>query len=194
MAFRFINTAPLIDHELELVAPETKWVDALLKTCADPRSGSDPAATSMTRLRAMDIIRAAPGGRNPGDAARGHVPYYYFWMRLRNADAPVEIAGSVSLRIGDTDDLRLYVGNIGYNVFPPARGHHYAQRASQLVLEIARAHGMRELWITCNPDNWASRRTCEGLGCELIDIVAVPVAHPLFERGDREKCRYLLKL
>jgi predicted acetyltransferase len=194
MAFRFINAVPLIDQELELVPPEVRWVDALLKACTHPLSASDPAATSMTRLRAMDIIRAAPGGRNPGDTPRGHVPYYYFWMHLRSPDAPVEIAGSVSLRIGDTDDLRLYVGNIGYNVFPPARGHHYAQRASRLVLDIARAHGMRELWITCNPDNWASRRTCERLGSEMIDIVAVPADHPLYERGDREKCRYLLKL
>jgi predicted acetyltransferase len=194
MAFRFVNTPPLIDQELQLVVPEPRWIDSLLKACTHPLSASDPTASSMTRMRAMDIIRAAPGGRNPGDAERGAVPYYYFWMHLPAPDSPVQIAGSISLRIGESDDLRLYVGNIGYNVYPPARGHHYAQRSCELLLPIARAHGMRQLWITCNPDNWASRRTCERLGCELINIVAVPPDHPLHDRGEREKCRYLLKL
>jgi tagatose 1,6-diphosphate aldolase len=194
MAFRFAQFGPLTDEELELVVPEARWIDPLLAACAHPLSAADPTAASMNRTRATDVIRAAPNGRHSGDPARGHVPYYYFWMRLRDPRAAVEIAGSISLRIGDTPDLRLYVGNIGYNVFPPARGHHYAERASRLILDIARAHGMRELWITCNPDNWASRRTCERLGGEMIDIVAVPADHPLYERGEKEKCRYLLQL
>jgi predicted acetyltransferase len=194
MAFRFAQFGSLVDAELELIAPEVRWVDALLAACSHPLSASDPTAVAMTRARAMDVVRAAPGGRNPGDPVRGHVPYYYFWMHLRGPNVPVEIAGSVSLRIGDTLDLRMYVGNIGYNVFPPARNHHYAERSSRLLLDIARAHGMSELWITCNPDNWASRRTCERLGSQMIDIVAVPADHPLYERGEREKCRYLLKL
>ena len=62
------------------------------------------------------------------------------------------------------------------------------------MLNLARAHGMLHVWITCNPDNWASRRTCEKLGCQMIEIVAVPETHPLYQRGDREKCRYLLEL
>ena len=121
IAFRFIDPGPLIDEELELVAPESKWIDPLLQACAHPLSATDPTASAMTRPRALDIIRAAPGGHHPGDAGQRNVPYYYFWMHLRDPNAPVEIAGSVSLRIGDTLDLRRYVGNIGYNVFPPAR-------------------------------------------------------------------------
>jgi tagatose 1,6-diphosphate aldolase len=88
----------------------------------------------------------------------------------------------------------MYAGNIGYGVYPPARGHHYAERACRLLLRLARAHGMKRLWITCNPDNIASKRTCERLGCTLGGIVTVPTGHPLYLRGDREKCRYWLDL
>jgi predicted acetyltransferase len=194
MPFQFLDAGPLIDHELELVGPDARWVDALLRSCQHPLSASDPTATAMTRSRALDVVRAAPQGKYRGDPKRGQAPYYYFWMHLREPSPPIEIAGSVSLRIGDSLDLQQYVGNIGYNVYPPARGRHYAERASRLILTLARAHGMQRLWITCNPENWASRRTCERLGAAMIDIVAVPSDHPLHQRGEREKCRYLLEL
>jgi tagatose 1,6-diphosphate aldolase len=61
-------------------------------------------------------------------------------------------------------------------------------------LPLARRHGFHELWITCNPDNWPSRRTCERLGAELIDIVDVPRESDVFAPGSERKCRYLLAL
>jgi tagatose 1,6-diphosphate aldolase len=79
-------------------------------------------------------------------------------------------------------------------VYPPARGRHYAERAARLLLPLARRHGMSELWITCNPDNAASRRTCERLGGELVEIVPIPPDHAFYSRGERAKCRYLIRL
>ena len=76
----------------------------------------------------------------------------------------------------------------------PARGRHYAERACRLLLPLARAHGMQTLWITCNPENVASRRTCERLGASFIDVVALPANHMLYQRGERVKCRYRLDL
>jgi tagatose 1,6-diphosphate aldolase len=53
---------------------------------------------------------------------------------------------------------------------------------------------MKALWITCNPDNHASRRTCERLGARLVEIVPVPKTDPLYARGETEKCRYRIEL
>jgi tagatose 1,6-diphosphate aldolase len=61
-------------------------------------------------------------------------------------------------------------------------------------MPLARRHGINPLWITCNPDNHASRRTCERLGATLVEIVPVPVGHTLYQRGEREKCRYRVDL
>jgi len=53
---------------------------------------------------------------------------------------------------------------------------------------------MRTLWITCNPDNAASRRTCERLGAKLVNIVAIPGDHPFRMRGETAKCRFMIEL
>jgi tagatose 1,6-diphosphate aldolase len=42
------------------------------------------------------------------------------------------------------------------------------------AVPLAVRHGLSELWITCNPDNIASRRTCEAAGAELVEVVDLP--------------------
>jgi predicted acetyltransferase len=93
-----------------------------------------------------------------------------------------------------TDHIMFYAGNLGYKVNPAYRGRRFAARAIQLLLPIARHHGMSELWIRCNPENCASRKTCEHAGAELIEIIDVPPGNNLYDRGDRLNCRYLLRL
>jgi predicted acetyltransferase len=194
MSFQFLDPFPLVDRELELIAPAEQWIDDLLRTCQHPLNRNDQSA-KWTRQQVEEYIRAAPNGRYMPGGEDGRVPQYQFWMRLRPEFKPsVAIAGSIGLRIGDTEDLRMYLGHIGYGVFAPARGHHYAERSCRLLFNLARMHGLRELWITCNPENVASRRTCERLGAQLVGIVPVPPRHVLYQRGDRHKCRYRMDL
>lgn len=141
-----------------------------------------------------------------GDTTRDWVPYYDFTMwapRARlfgstrvSADGKRKLApaGNVSLRVGNAWDILLYLGHIGYGVNPSFRGHHYAERATRLVLPLARAHGLDTLWITCNPDNQPSRRTCELLGAEMVEVVPVPSDYFLHHIGERWKCRYRLDI
>ena len=115
-------------------------------------------------------------------------------MLLHMPDRPPRVVGGLTLRIADTPDIRNCVGHIGYNVYPPARGAHLAERACRLIQPLARAHGVNPLWITCNPDNIASRRTIERLGAELIEILPLPANHPLRQEGETTKCRYRLTI
>ncbi|MBN1978440.1 MAG: GNAT family N-acetyltransferase [Anaerolineae bacterium] len=127
----------------------------------------------------------------PADPAKGFVPEYRFKM------VPVgqeEKIGGINLRIGDNERLAKYSGHIGYGVEPEHRGHRYAARSVRLLLPLARQHGMETLWITCNPENIASRRTCELVGAEFIEIVDVPEDTDIYQRGERQKCRYRLDL
>ena len=197
MRFTFLDPGPLVDNELQLVAPEPRWVDEVLLSCAHPQTVRDaPAEANMTRGKVLDFLRAAPRGRQGGDPPTARVPAYHFWMVATPGvgDPPVRIAGGIGLRIGTTPEIELYSGNIGYHVYPPARGRHFAERACRLLLPLARRHGMERLWITCNPDNTASRRTCERLGAALIEIVTIPRDHPFRMRGETAKCRYLVEL
>lgn len=117
------------------------------------------------------------------------VPTYRFDMRVGD-----ERIGSATLRAGINDYLERYAGQIGYGVDFVFRGNRYAARTCLLLFHLARAHRLATLWITCNPENVASRRTCEIVGGELIDIVDVPPEVDLYREGDRQKCRYRVRL
>jgi len=129
--------------------------------------------------------------RSPEDKAKGYVPAYQFEMRQTGSGEKI---GNISLRVGDTFRLRMYGGNLGFGVRSESRGRHYAARACQLLLPLARLHGMTEFWITCNPDNAASRRTCELAGAVFVEIVDLPEDIDMYQEGERQKCRYQLEL
>ena len=67
-----------------------------------------------------------------------------------------------------------YAGNIGYQIDEPYRGHHYAGKACKLLFQLARRQGMEYVIIVCAPSNQPSRKTCEWLGGELLEIVELP--------------------
>jgi tagatose 1,6-diphosphate aldolase len=127
--------------------------------------------------------------REPGDSLRNRAPAYNFEMRVGG-----ERVGTISLRLGHSELLEKYAGHIGYGVDLPFRGHHYAARACKLLFPIAKQHGFSVLWITCNPENVASRRTCERAGGQLIDIVDLPPDTEMYREGERQKCRYRVVL
>ena len=129
--------------------------------------------------------------REPENPTRGWVPAYRFAMRL---DGVGHAVGRLGFRVGTTHTIERYAGHLGYEVSPAFRGSRLAERSCRLIFSLARRHGFQELWITCNPDNWPSRRTCERLGAELIDTVDVPRDSDVFGPGSERKCRYLLAL
>jgi tagatose 1,6-diphosphate aldolase len=198
--FTFIDPGPMIDGELELVEPAQHWFEDQLASCRHPLTVRDmPQHARMTWDGLVSFLRHHPRGRTRAEPARGISPAYSFWMRLRPecfppGKRPIPMAGGISLRIGSDENIELYFGHLGYHVFPAARSNRYAQRACQLLFPLARAHGFRTLWITCNPENLPSRRTCENLGGALVDIVPVPKSNSLYEQGDREKCRYRVEI
>jgi predicted acetyltransferase len=87
-----------------------------------------------------------------------------------------------------------FAGQVGYGIDPPYRGHRYAARALRVLKPLAKAHGFNIMWISCTPENLASRRTCELAGAEMVEIVDLPVDCDMYAAGDRRKCRYRLAL
>lgn len=124
----------------------------------------------------------------PQDADHGWLPAYLFEMV-----ADRQVVGRCTLRVGSNDAV-CYVGNIGYEVREEFRGHHYAVRASRLLLGLARKHGMKQALITCQAENPASRKTCEHLGARLCQELEVPQSHPLYAEGCRRLLQYCVDL
>lgn len=124
-------------------------------------------------------------------ATETQAPYYRFEMRnVVTGDN----AGRISFRLSRSDFFLLYAGQIGYSVRPEHRGNRYAARSLRLLMPLARIHGFTELWITCNPENLASRRSCELAGAQLIETIDVPSWTEMHQRGEHRKCRYRLLL
>ena len=194
--FRFLDAGPFTDGELLLVAPAAEWLEDILASCTHPLTVRETPAmgrAKYTREQVRSFINANPLGHERGDPVRGKAPAYHFLM-IMPSGYPLRIAGGIGLRIGQSRDLEMYMGHIGYHVYPAMRGHHLAERACRLLLPLARAHGLAEVWITCNPENIPSRRTCERLGAQLVEVVAVPQGHDLWQRGEHRKCRYRVVL
>ncbi|MBN9416969.1 MAG: GNAT family N-acetyltransferase [Candidatus Eremiobacteraeota bacterium] len=146
------------------------------------RLSPDPMRDGTLRLELV--------GTDPHDA-RLHLRCYYFGMFLEGIE---EMVGEIELRLRDDRDTLLYLGQVGYSVEPDYQGQHLAARSLKLLKPLARRHQLRELWITCDPHNLASRRTCELAGAVFQEVVTLPRGHALYAVGLRQKCRYRLRL
>lgn len=116
------------------------------------------------------------------------LPFYYYDIYVDET-----VVGKISIRIGNNYHS-YYNGHIGYEIDKEYRGSNYAYKASKLVLQVAKAHNMTELILTCDESNNASYKTIEKLGAELIEIVKPPKDYFAY-REDMEKQRiYKLSL
>ncbi|MBQ8954876.1 MAG: GNAT family N-acetyltransferase [Clostridia bacterium] len=135
-------------------------------------------------------IKLALDHTTQGDPKKGYVPAYYFNI----CDAKGQVMGRCDLRLGYSERL-YYGGHIGYRVEEPYRGHHYAEKACRLLFQLAKRHDMPYLIITCNPDNLPSRRTCERLGGQLLEIAELPADNDMrVDGGETHKCIFKFPL
>ena len=127
----------------------------------------------------------------PEENEIAYVPVYKFEMRIAGTEQKI---GTIDFRVGNTKDLIMYAGHFGYDVAQKYRGNKYAARSCQLLFPLAKKHQINPLWITCNPDNIASRRTCEIAGGKLVEIIELPPDNDQYHQGERSKCRYRFDL
>lgn len=118
------------------------------------------------------------------------IPFYYYDI-IRKADN--ETVGKISIRIG-SNFHSYYNGHIGYEVSKEYRGNCYAYKASLMVLDVARSHGMEFIFLTCDESNIASYKTIERLGAELVEICDVPRAYFGWRDGMERQRIYRLSL
>lgn len=81
------------------------------------------------------------------------------------------VLGSVQLRHELNDFLAAIGGHIGYGIRPSARRRGLARFAMSGILDIARDRGLDRVMISCDVENVGSRRTIEGAGGVLQDVV-----------------------
>ena len=118
----------------------------------------------------------------PAHIERFKVTSYHF--KIKKHLMPYEI-GKIDIRIGH-NEITFYGGNIGYEIYPPYRGHHYAAKSCQIIKKVAESHGMTYLYISCLPDNLASNRTCQWLKTRWLGTYLVPFHNEMYLAGVRQ--------
>lgn len=138
--------------------------------------------TSFLKDKEINLVLERTAEANP---ERGWVPAYYFAICNKEG---IRI-GECDLRVGHNENT-YYGGNIGYGIDEKYRGHHYAGKACLLLFELAKKHNLDYLIISCDPDNFASRKTCEYAGGKLLEIAELPEGNDMRANGETEKCIY----
>jgi predicted acetyltransferase len=146
-------------------------------TDAVPIAGTPPLIDGVLSLE-LEVVSPHPVHK---------VPTYFF--RMRDLTSEIEL-GRINLRVGSGEHIERYAGRIGYFVEPAHRGHAFASRALRLLTSVACVLAIEPLWITCDPENLASRRACERAGATLLEIVEVPADCVIHQSGHFKKCRY----
>jgi predicted acetyltransferase len=122
------------------------------------------------------------------------VPQYEYHIVLH--DSPSTIVGWINLRMKPKDyhEGLFYGGLIGYRVNEDCRGNHYARKACYVIKNLALAHNMDTVTITCDPGNHGSRKTIESLGATFLETLELPEHTELYIEGERLCSRYEWKL
>lgn len=118
-------------------------------------------------------------------------PYYIFSIYIKGKNEEI---GRIVFRLGD-DREHEYAGHIGYSIEKCYQGHYYAYKACKSLLPFIKSQGYSHVLITCSPENIASKKTIEKLGCHFLGMKTIP--HHLrknFAVGETEKCIYSLDI
>ena len=128
--------------------------------------------------------------KTPADPKKGFSPSYEFEMQQTSNSKSV---GTIRLRIDTASKLR-FPGHIGYEVKKQYRGHRYAARSCRLLLPFAKVHDLKAIWLTVDPHNIPSLKTCDILAAKYMETVRIPKAHQMYKEGARYRRRYRLEL
>ena len=115
------------------------------------------------------------------------VPRYSFKISLANQ---TEKIGYIGLKFAFTEPYRKYYGQISYGIQEAFQGHKYAAKACKLIVPVLIDYHLDVVWIVVAPDNIASRKTCEAIGCELVEMIDLPPSDFLYKQGIHQACRY----
>ena len=124
------------------------------------------------------------------DGENGSLPFYWWDIVLESEDITV---GKISFRIGHNYHS-YFNGNIGYEVDKEHRGNHYSLQACQLLMPVAKYHGMDRIYLSCDCDNAASYKTIERLGANLIEEVEPPHDYIYYYEGMPKQRIYELSI
>lgn len=169
---------------MQLVKPSNQYKNSYLKAVAEFQQEGRYQEHSKTDLKKdfdsfVQLLLNQEKGR---DLPEGYVAASTYWLIEHG-----EYIGRVSIRHELTDYLKKVGGHIGYDIRPSKRRQGYGKKILELGLEKARELGMKDILITCDIDNIASKKIIEANGGKFDRKLVV-------EKNKPEKLHYKIPL
>jgi predicted acetyltransferase len=114
------------------------------------------------------VLEVLPVRYDDANPERGWCPSYHFEGVFGG-----ERVGTLRLHVGSNPTMVMYAGHIGYDMVPAHPGHHFAERATLLILLLARAVGIEDLIITLRANRssaGAHMRTSRRESAQYVDL------------------------
>jgi predicted acetyltransferase len=150
-----------MSDELFLVKPSLKYEQVFCQLINDYKNSNEKEYYEMYKEALEDYneyVRRLNSNAEGIDLPKGWVPCHTYW--LSNNDN--EILGSIRIReYLNNDFLREIAGHIGYDISPRYRRNGYGKTILKLGLEKAKDIGLNKVLVTCDFDNYPSKKIIE---------------------------------
>ena len=171
--------------KVRLVLPSIKYARAYLKAYKEfAKIGEITALGVHVQLNKLDdfkiYLKRSRDNRKGINLPKGRVPSTTYWAMVGN-----RVVGRVDIRHKLNKGLRVIGGHIGYTVVPTERQKGYGTQMLALALKHTKKLGIKNVLVTCDDANTASKKIIESNGGKLINKV---------KHDDILRLRYNIKL
>ncbi|MEK9134718.1 MAG: GNAT family N-acetyltransferase [Patescibacteria group bacterium] len=169
---------------MQLILPSLKYKASYIEALEESKNETEetqlnkPAENQSFEEFVQQLNDNAKGINLP----EGYVPATMLWLIDKN-----KVIGRVQIRHELNDYLMKYGGHIGYYIRPSKRMMGYGTKILELALVYAEKLGLSKVLITCDDDNFGSRRIIEANGGILENIITV-------EKGKPKRRRYWITI
>ncbi len=125
---------------------------------------------SMKRMPdVQEYVDYCIGWANPGREAGKHGAWGNVLLVIRKSD--MKMVGCMQVHNVLTERMKKYTGHVGYSVRPSERRKGYAKKMLAKALDFLSSFGFEEVFVSCLPDNEASRKTILANNGEFVETV-----------------------